>query len=107
VWSRIDSSRGRQDILWGLPSDLVGTPLGRLVDELLADAPRAAPGQSCEIDLVVAPSRISCSRPAECRLLLATRGHHPPRNQRRRADRVITVDATDRDALAGVLDEVG
>ncbi len=95
------------DILWGLPADLLATPLGRRVAATLARAPRSTAGAACEIDLVVHPTRGGFRRPAECRLLLVPRGLAPPRRLAARADRVVAVDPGDPEAIGEALDQVG
>jgi glycosyltransferase involved in cell wall biosynthesis len=99
--------RRRDQILWGVPTDIEATPLGRRVAELLATSPRADIGRECEIDLLVHPSRGCFTRATECRLLLVPRGLTPPRGLAARADRVVAVDPHDREAVEEVLDQIG
>lgn len=99
--------RGREGVLWGLPSDINATPLGRRVADLLATAPQASPGGACEIDIAIASPRASFTRPAECRLLIVPEGNEPPRHVVRRADRVVSVDPNDPEAIADLLENVG
>ena len=99
--------RHRADILWGLPADLGATPLGRTVAAALADAPGAAPGAACEIEIVLWPTAVGFSRPSECRLLLVPRGLTPPHRLASRADRIVAVDPGDPEAVAETLDRIG
>jgi glycosyltransferase involved in cell wall biosynthesis len=99
--------RGRDDVAWGLPPDLETTALGRRVARQLAAAPTAAPGEPCEIDIVMSPTRAGFARPAECRLLLVERGITPPRSLAARADRVMAVDPLDEAAVADALASIG
>jgi len=78
--------RAARDVTWGLPIDAADTPLGREVLALLADAPRAAAGGPCEVEIVLRPGRGRFDRRAECRLLL-TEGDAEA-SIRRRADQV-------------------
>ena len=78
--------RGVRDVLWGLPSDIVETPLGRDMLGLLAGAPQAAPGQPCEVEIVLRPGRGRFARRCECRLLV-TEGD-AERSLRRQADQI-------------------
>jgi len=99
--------RGRTDVAWGLPADLETTALGRCLARQLATAPTAAPGGRCEIDVVVHPTRLGFSRPAECRLVLVPRGMAPPRSLAARTDRVVAVDPLDESAVAEALESIG
>lgn len=78
--------RGTRDLTWGLPDDADETPLGREILELLHDAPRAAPGGPCDVEIVVRPGRGGFGRRSQCRLLV-TDGEAEP-SLRRRADQV-------------------
>jgi GT2 family glycosyltransferase len=100
-------SRGREAVLWGLPADVDATPLGRGVANLLASAPQAAAGAACEIDIVIGSPQASFSRPAECRLLLVAEGFEPSRHAARRADRVVSVDPADSEAIINALEVIG
>jgi glycosyltransferase involved in cell wall biosynthesis len=62
--------RAAHDVRWGLPADAHNTPLGRELVALLADAPRAAAGEPCEVEIVLRPGRGRFNHRAECRLLL-------------------------------------
>jgi len=103
------AERPSSGLLWGLPADLGDTAIGRLVDHALTDAPRAAPHARCEIDLVVHPGKGRFHRPAECRAVLVAA---PDREGlsgtlRRRADRIVTVDAPDSGRIAALLAALG
>jgi glycosyltransferase involved in cell wall biosynthesis len=99
--------RDRRDLVWGLPADLETTPLGRRLARQLATASVAAPGGGCEIDVVVYPTAVGFTRPAECRLLVVPRGTFPPRSLAARADRVVAVDPLDDSAVAEALESIG
>ncbi len=99
--------RPARALRWGLPDDLTATALGRAIDRLLQDAPRAGPGEACEIDLVVRPGRSRFARPAECRLLVVEGSGAAEAAVRRQADRIETVDAGDAGALESLLDAIG
>lgn len=94
-------------IRWGLPDDLAATALGRAIDGLLQDAPRAGPGEACEIDVVVRPGRSRFSRPAECRLLVVEGSTTAEAALRRKADRIETFAAGDTAGVAALLDAIG
>lgn len=100
-------SRGREDVLWGLPADVSATPLGRRVASLLASAPQAAAGAACEIDIVIGSPRASFHRPAECRLLVVPDGAEPPRHSASQADRVVAVSRDDPRAITDMLESIG
>lgn len=99
--------RENDAISWGEPSDIGATPLGRSVQKLLASASLAAPGAGCEIDLIVAPSTTSFSRPSECRLLLVPAGTTPAPRLVARADRVVEVAGEDPQVIADTLAAIG
>jgi len=103
------AERPSSGLLWGLPADLGDTAIGRLVDHALTDAPRAAPHARCEIDLVVHPGKGRFHRPAECRAVLvaAPDGEGLGGTLRRRADRIVTVDAPDSGRIAALLAALG
>ena len=101
------TTRGLRDILWGMPADLPGTPLGRLIGDVLADAPRVERGEHCEVDILVAPTTVAFSRPSECRLILTPDDRRLPRTQRQQADRIITIDPADRDGLITAISGIG
>lgn len=114
-------TRDRNAVCWGLPDGVLdsasettrATPSGNGLSELLArllvDAPSAALGKPCEIDICVWPGKGRFRRPAECRLLLIEAGSEGrcPSSLRRRADRIATVAADDEQALFTLLEEVG
>ena len=110
-------ARARSAILWGLPDDGSAqarstpaiSPLSGLLTGLLADAPRAARGASCEIDVGVWPGRGGFHRQADCRLLLVEAGSEGrcPATLRRRADRIAILAANDEEALTALLEDVG
>jgi hypothetical protein len=73
-------------VTWGLPADAHNTPLGRELVALLADAPRAAAGEPCEVEIVLRPGRGRFNHRAECRLLLIE--GEAEASIRRRADQI-------------------
>jgi hypothetical protein len=81
--------------------------LGRRLARHLAAAPAAAPGGRCEIDVVVWPTRVGFTGPAECRLLFVPRGMAPPRWLAAQADRTVAIDPLDESAVAETLDTIG
>ena len=96
--------RSAHDLTWGLPADATETPLGRDVLTLLADAPQAAAGEPCEVEIVLRPGRDRFERKAECRLLLIEgdamiEGNAKP-SLRRRADQIHELEAGTADPLA-------
>ena len=100
--------RAAHDVLWGLPADAAETPVGREVLALLADAPRAAAGEPCEVEIVLRPGRGRFERTAECRLLLVEGDAEA--QIRRRADQIheVKAAAADRSAqLARILASCG
>lgn len=99
--------RPARAIRWGLPDDLAATPLGRAIDRLLHDAPRAGPGEDCEIDLVIRPGRARFARKAECRLLVVEGAGKPEGTAGRKADRIETLAAGDSASIASLLDAIG
>jgi glycosyltransferase involved in cell wall biosynthesis len=99
--------RPARALRWGLPDDLAATVIGRTVDRLLQDAPRAGPGEDCEIDLVIRPGRSRFTRKAECRLLVIEGAGTAEGNVRRKADRIETFTAGDAAGVASLLDAIG
>lgn len=113
--------RDRRDVRWGLPERVLGgatasprpgrsaIDLAGLLARLLADAPHAAPGSPCEIDVCVWPGEGTFRRKAECRLLLIEAGSEGgcPATLRRRADRIATLATDDEQALTTLLEEIG
>lgn len=100
--------RSTRDLTWGLPADATETPLGRDVLALLADAPQAAAGEPCEVEVVLRPGRGRFERKAECRLLLIEGDAEA--SLRRRADQIHELEAAiaDRSAqLARILCSCG
>jgi glycosyltransferase involved in cell wall biosynthesis len=100
--------RSPQDVIWGLPADAHNTPLGHELCDLLADAPHAAPGKPCEVEIVLRPGRGRFDRRAECRLLLIEGDAEA--SIRRRADQIHELDEAtpDRSAqLARILASCG
>ena len=83
--------RAAHDVLWGLPADATDTPLGREVLALLADAPQAAAGEPCEVEIVLRPGRGRFERKAECRLLLIEGEAEP--SLHRQADQIHALEA--------------
>jgi len=79
--------RAAHDLVWGLPADASDTPLGRRLLALLANAPQAAAGAPCEVEVVLRPGRDRFTRRAECRMLLIDgNGAAAESSLRRRAD---------------------
>jgi glycosyltransferase involved in cell wall biosynthesis len=99
--------RGSEKILWGLPSDVMATPVGRQVASLLETAPQVGTGAACEIDIVIAGTRATFTRPAECRVALVPQGSAPSRHVARRADRIVAVDPDNAGSIADVLAAIG
>jgi glycosyltransferase involved in cell wall biosynthesis len=87
--------RSTHDLIWGLPADATDTPLGREVLALLADAPQAAAGEPCEVEIVLRPGRGRFERKAECRLLLIEGEAEP--SLRRQADQIHELEAATAD----------
>jgi len=107
--------RHRNSILWGLPPDLDSSSLGRELDRLLVDAPRAPAGGECEIDVVIRPGAGRFARRAECRLRLLDAADPPGSTATRlwardwrwnSADRTETV-AAGQGTLEKILDRIG
>lgn len=94
-------------ILWGLPTDVEATPLGRELAALLATAPQAAPGTGCEIEIVVRPGRGRFHRAAECRLLVSAAGAIVEPGLRAAADHVAVAETDRETSLAAILDAAG
>jgi hypothetical protein len=86
---------------------VAATPLGRRLASLLARATIAAPAAACEIEIVVAPSAIGFTRPAECRLLLVPAGTQPPARLAKQADQILAINPDDPATLAAALATVG
>jgi glycosyltransferase involved in cell wall biosynthesis len=95
------------DIVWGLPADVLASHLGRGVAHAVATAPRAAPGEPCEIDVVVNGDGCGFSRPAECRLAIIASETDLPRELARRCDQVVRVAAADAETLRTALETAG
>ena len=94
--------RSTHDLTWGLPADAAETPLGRDVLTLLADAPQAATGEPCEVEIVLRPGRGRFERKAECRLLLIEGDIEgdAEASLRRRADQIHELEAAPADRSA-------
>ena len=94
--------RSTHDLTWGLPADAAETPLGRDVLSLLADAPQAATGEPCEVEVVLRPGRGRFERKAECRLLLIEGDIEgdAEASLRRRADQIHELEAAPADRSA-------
>jgi len=100
------AERAAHDLVWGLPADASDTPLGRGLLALLANAPQAAAGTPCEVEVVLRPGRGRFTRRAECRLLLIDgNGDSAEASLRRRADQVHVI-ATDSSSEAGLIDRL-
>jgi len=98
------AARGVETVRWGLPASLDDTPLGRAVAAAIPMAARVGPGGTCEIEIVARPGTARFTRPAECRLVLATPEAAIEPVLARRADRIERVDPAD---VAAVLAAVG
>ena len=94
--------RSTHDLTWGLPADAAETPLGRDVLTLLADAPQAATGEPCEVEIVLRPGRGRFERKAECRLLLIEGDIEgdAEASLRRRADQIHELESAPADRSA-------
>jgi GT2 family glycosyltransferase len=103
--------RSAQDVTWGLPADANDAPLGRELLALLANAPQAAPGKPCEVEIVLRPGRGRFERRAECRLMVIEGdAKQAERSVRRQADQIheVETDCRDRSArLARILASCG
>jgi hypothetical protein len=99
--------RGVESILWGLPTDIGATVLGRAVAAELAHARQVAAGRACEIEIAIHGGRSTFTRRAECRLLLVPEGSSPSRSMTHRADRVIAVDPNDPSRIRSTLESIG
>jgi hypothetical protein len=99
-------NRAAEELVWGLPHDAADTTLGRELLDLLADAPQAAPGKPCEVEIVLRPGSGRFSRRAECRLLVLEGDAEA--SLRRQADQIHDVRAARPDRpLARILAECG
>jgi len=98
--------RTADNLVWGLPADASNTPLGRGLLALLADAPQAAAGAPCEVEIVLRPGRGRFTRRAECRMLIIEgHGDTAEASLRRRADQVHII-ATDSPSETGPIDRL-
>ncbi|MFM8734138.1 MAG: glycosyltransferase [Pirellulales bacterium] len=98
-------ARGAHDVAWGLPADVMATPLGRALAAHLRAAPLAPPGATCEIDVVVRPGTALFTRPSECRLVLAAAAAAVEPDLARSASQIATV--TDETSLTSALESAG
>jgi len=92
-------------ITWGLPADLMTTPLGRSIARHLAGATVAAEGKPCEIELVVRPGTGRFTRQSECRLALVAAHQSAEGNLAREADTIVAVAGDE--AIVAALAAVG
>ena len=100
-------ARGHDAVLWRLPDAGPGT-LVQEIARLLRAAPRAAPGERCEVEIATWPGTGRFSRPAECRLLVVdAAAAAPPRGLERRADLVERLDAADPERILALLADIG
>ena len=90
---------------WGLPADLMTTPLGRSIARHLAGATVAAEGKPCEIELVVRPGMGRFTRQSECRLALVAPHQPAEGNLAREADTIVAVDGDE--AIVAALAAIG
>jgi hypothetical protein len=74
------------------------------VSAAIPNAARAAPGDPCEIEIVVRPGRGGFTRRAECHLVIAAPDAVLDRSVARRADQVARVMPAE---VAGLLENVG
>ena len=102
-------NRNSRSVLWGPAAGLGTTPLGRAILEVLGDAPVAAAGGPCEIEVVAWPGGDRFSRRAECRLLVVERGRRAdvPSRLSRKADQTVEASTEDPDGLRATLDSAG
>jgi len=98
-------SRPAAAITWGLPADLLTTPLGRMVASRLAGAARASSGKPCEIELVIRPGTARFTRRSECRLALVGSDQRMDGGLADDADVIAAIDGSD--ALDAILAAVG
>lgn len=101
------SVRPADEIAWGLPADVLATPLGRGVARILAHAPLANPGAPCEVDIAIGGGGCGFTRPAECRLAIVPMGTAVDRELAHRSDQVVRVAADDGAGLQAALDGAG
>jgi len=92
-------------VTWGLPADLLATPLGRTVAGHLAAATVVPPAAACEVDVIIRPGTAGFTRGAECRLALVGEGCSTDDRLVREADQVVIVGSAA--ATATALDTVG
>ena len=92
-------------VTWGLPADLLATPLGRTVAGQLAAATVVHPAAACEVDVIIRPGTSGFTRRAECRLALVGEGCSTDDRLVREADQVVVVGSAA--AAATALDTVG
>ena len=97
------AARDRSAILWGLPRDIAGSPLGREVLACLGGCRVAAPGGDCEIEIAVNGPNRRFSHRAECRLLLVGAGEIPDRLLAAQADRTVSIPL---DAAAATIEQL-
>jgi glycosyltransferase involved in cell wall biosynthesis len=101
-------NRAAHAVTWGLPLDAAQTTLGRDLLAVLAHAPQAAPGEPCEVEIVLRPGRGRFERQAECRLLLIEGDAEA--SLRHRADQIHELEAATSnrsDWLARILEACG
>ena len=92
-------------VIWGLPADLMTTPLGRLIASRLAGATFAPEGKPCEIELVVRPGTGRFTRRSECRLALVASDQHTEGAFAHDPDMIAVIDGGE--ALDATLATVG
>jgi glycosyltransferase involved in cell wall biosynthesis len=98
--------RPASDLVWGLPAGVSDTPLGRSLFRLLANAPQAAGGEPCEVEVVLRPGHGRFTRRSECRLLIVDGTLEAAEaSLRRRADQVQVV-AADRQSDADLTEQL-
>lgn len=95
--------RPLEAVRWGLPEATCDEPLAHAVLAAIPGAARVAPGDPCEIEIVVRPGRGGFTRRAECRLVIAAPDAVLDRSLVRRADRVARVMPAE---VAGLLENV-
>jgi GT2 family glycosyltransferase len=96
--------RPLEAVRWGLPEAACDEPLAHAVSAAIPNAARAAPGDPCEIEIVVRPGRGGFTRRAECHLVIAAPDAVLDRSVARRADQVARVMPAE---VAGLLENVG
>ena len=96
--------RPLEAVRWGLPNAPCDEPLARTVSAAIPCAARAAPGEPCEVEIVIRPGGSRFTRRAECRLVIASNDAAVETSLLRRADRVARVTPAE---ISDLLADVG